>query len=344
MREKKQNLNQTTIKDVAQAAGVSIATVSRVLNNKGGVSSALSEKVYAAAKSLRYQLNDVARALKVRESRSIGLMIPDIENPFFPALVRGVEDEAKVYDYGVILCNTDGDPAEEERYIKFLFSKRVDGILFTGGVDCEKNVELLLSLAVPVVLLDRKLSKTKVSSVTTDNHLGAFLATEHLIQCGRKKIAFVGGPRELSSALERKEGYLAALQHYNREQNNSLFVTGQFNFETGYGAVDQWLNQGENFDAIVTANDMMAIGAIERLYQADIQVPDQVAVVGYDDIRVAHWYKPSLTTIRQPIYEMGQWAVKMLVGQIMGEEHQCRQKILEPQLVIRQSSGDKGGD
>ncbi len=335
----KESIRNVTIKDVAKRAEVSIATVSRILNGKDRVSPLLAERVLLAAKELQYQPNDVARALKIKESRSIGLIIPDIENPFFPALVRGVQDAAKIHNYAVILCNTDGKKDEEKKYIQFLYSKRVDGIAFTESVDNKKNIALLDSLGIPVVLLDRRVEGMKASGVSTDNRLGAFMATKHLIEKGKRRIAFISGSPKLSSGADRASGYQDALLHYSIQYDKKLAFIGAFTYESGYAAAENLLLSRHQFDAIFASNDIMAIGAIECLNKYGIRVPEDVAVVGFDDIRLATWYKPLLTTIRQPVYEMGQYAIKLLVEHITGERSSSYEKIFVPELMIRQSSG-----
>lgn len=342
MQQKKADLANATIKDVARAAKVSIATVSRILNGKDTVSPPLVERVMAAVEELQYHPNAMARALKVNESRSIGLIIPDIENPFFPALVRGVEDAAQMHHYAVILCNTDSKPEEEEKYIRFLQSKRVDGILFTGGPRSERNVELLSTLSIPVVLLDRRVG-SQLSAVITNNRLGGFMATEHLIKKGRRRIAFISGPAELSSVQERRQGYAEALEQYGLAPDQDLIQAGDFSFESGYQAASRLVASGQEFDGVFAANDLMAIGAIEYLAAYGLRVPAEIAVTGYDDIRMAGWYKPSLTTVRQPVYIMGQSAVKMIIDRITGENRQYREQIITPELVVRESSGGKEG-
>ncbi|MDF2635121.1 MAG: transcriptional regulator, LacI family, partial [Pelosinus sp.] len=303
---------QSTIKEVAQEAGVSIATVSRVLNEQSGVSEELAEQVRMAVQKLHYQPNAIARALKNAQSRSIGLIIPDIENPFFPALVRGVEDGAQKNGYAVILCNTDGNPQTEERYIRFLLSKQVDGILFVGNLDFEKNASWLAVLPVPMVLLDRRILGAPFSTVLIDNEKGAFLAVEHLIKQGRKRIAIIGGKPQSSTSIERVKGAMDALKIYGYYRETQVIFNGYFSFEGGYQATQELLHSQDTFDAIFAANDMMAIGAMECLVDHDRQVPHDVAVVGFDDIKMASWHKPSLTTVRQPVYEMGQIAVESM--------------------------------
>jgi LacI family transcriptional regulator len=326
---------------VAKAAGVSIATVSRILNSKDGVSDELVSKVQAAVKELKYQPNNFARALKIQQSRSIGLIIPDIENPYFPALVRGVQDAAQTNDYALLPCNTDGKPEEEERYIKFLLSKQVDGILFAGNLEFAQNREWLLTIPVPVVLLDRRISGMSNSAVLTDNRLGAFMAVEHLIKQGRRHIAMVGGKGKSSSSQERTSGYVAAHQAYEYPCLQSLIISGDFSFAGGYKAAQALLSNGDVFDAVFAANDMMAIGVIECLIQQGIRIPDDVAVVGYDNINMAAWCKPSLTTINQPVYDMGRIGVDILITCLNRELVEQQEVLLKPELIVRQSSGAK---
>ncbi len=342
MNKKTNSSKQATIKDVAQAAGVSIATVSRVLNQQAGVSKALSQQVHEAVDQLNYQLNGIAKALKSSQSRSIGLIIPDIENPFFPALVRGVEDAAQKQGYAVILCNTDGKPEEEKRYLKFLLSKQVDGILFVGNIKFTQNKNWLSSLPVPLVLLDRRMEDAPFSTVLVDNELGASMAIGHLIKQGRRHIAIIGGKPESPTSIERVNGAISCLTAHGHLREEHLIANGYFTFEGGYQAIEKMINCGQFFDAVFAANDMMAIGVIECLEKYGKHIPNDVAVVGFDDIRMAAWHKPSLTTIKQPVYEVGQVAVRIIVDHITGSNTGCTNQVLKPELIVRQSSGGKG--
>ena len=334
-------LTGSTIKDVAQMAGVSIATVSRILNGTGVVSTNLVAKVQTAIKELNYQPNALARALKIKESRSIGLIIPDIENPFFPALVHGVEDAAQAEGYAVILCNTDGKSEEEEKYIKILLSKQVDGILFAGNLDFEQHREWLADITIPFVLLDRRMPNSPYSAVLTDNRLGAFMAVEHLIKLGKRHIAMVGAHAKSLTSEDRTIGYIDAHLAYECTYTEQLMYNGDFSFEGGYKAAETLINDGHLFDAVFAASDMMAIGVIECLTQHGRLVPDEIAVVGFDDIHLAAWYKPALTTINQPVYDMGKIGLRMLVDHITKKIAQSQEVLLVPQLVIRQSSCTK---
>ncbi|MBP2630907.1 MAG: transcriptional regulator, LacI family [Firmicutes bacterium] len=327
-----------TIKDVARKAGVSIATVSRILNGTGVVSPKLIENVQTTIKEIGYQPNAVARALKIKESKSIGLIIPDIENPFFPALVRGVEDTARKYDYAVILCNSDGYAEEEQRYIRFLHSKQVDGVIFTGSIDSDQNLALLAELNMPVVTLDRQSQLENISSVSVDNYYGATLAVEHLLDQGANKIAFLGGADRLSVAVERFQGYQDVLKKRGIPIVDDLILHGEFTFNSGYENTAILLKKQEKFDAVFAANDLIAFGVIDCLTKHGIEVPREIIVAGYDDIRMAGWYKPSLTTVRQPVYQMGEKTVEILLALFSKPESEIYTERFRPELIIRNST------
>lgn len=342
LKKKIDSSKSTTIKEVGIEAGVSIATVSRVLNGQSGVSEELIALVQAAVTKLNYRPNGIARALKISRSRCIGLIIPDIENPFFPALVRGVEDAAQKQGYAVILCNTDGKAEDEKSYLKFLLSKQVDGILFVGNLSYEKNKSWLSTLPVPLVLLDRPMLGAPFATVLVDNELGALLAVDHLIKNGKRHIGIISGKHQSLTSEQRIAGALQSLKNHGYSFNEQLLGTGDFTFDGGYQATEILISTGQPFDAVFVANDMMAIGVVECLRKYGKEVPDQVAIVGFDDIPMAKWYKPSLTTVKQPVYEMGQVAVRIMVEQIKSGITKENNKILTPELIVRQSSGGKG--
>ena len=335
--KRKQQVEQATIKDVARLAGVSIATVSRIVNQHDSVSEKLERRVNDAIGKLKYRPNALAQALKRNESHSMGLIIPDIENPYFPALVRGVEDAANQQDFAVILCNTDGQLKKERQYIDFLLEKRVDGILFTGNNDCAEIHAVLQEIDVPLILLDRLLD-VSVDAVVNDNRIGAFWAVEHLIRGGCRKIACIGGPTGLSTSRDRFQGYCEALSANHIVFEDGLYFEGNFTFDGGWAAASSFLSRKMDFDGIFAANDMMAIGAIELLVSRGIHAPGDIAVAGFDDIPLAAWYKPALTTVRQPVYSMGQYAVQMLLERKSMPDLPRREMRLRPELVVRNST------
>lgn len=325
-----------TIKDVAKAAGVSIATVSRILNRSAGVSGELEEKVRRAIEELGYYTNDAARTLKGKESFSLGLIIPDIQNPFFPALVRGIEDAARSVDHAVLLCNSDGGVEEEMRYIRFLHGKRVDGILLIAGPDSTASVDLAASLNMPLVLLDRQVRGRDLPAVLPDNRYGGRLAVNALLECGCQKIAFIGN-RSLSSAGERFEGYCEVLAERGIELTEGLIQEQPFTFDGGYRGIAALLEAKAAFDGVFVGNDVMAFGVIACLRQHGIRVPGDVQVVGFDDIWMAKWHNPPLTTLCQPVDAIGQAAVQMLLD-LRSNGKRVVQQRFQPHLVFREST------
>lgn len=323
---------------MAKRAGVSISTVSLAINKQERVSEELRQRVLVAIKELNYRPNAVARSLKNKKSKVIGLIIPDIVNPFFPLMVRGVEDTAKRYGYTIILCNTDGKAEEEATYLGLFEEKCVDGFIFTSSGRMKKNLNLLKEIAIPKVILDRRLDDLSIPTVTVDNIQGAYLATRHLIDNGKRKILFISGPDQLQSSLDRFHGYQNAFKENELMVDPNLVTYGDFSFESGQKAIRDAITKGISFDAVFGANDMMALGAMTVLFKMGIAIPNQIEVVGYDDIYLFSLFKPALTTIRQPAYEMGSEAVKMLLRLINSKKTVIASKVFEPQLIIRESS------
>lgn len=280
----------------------------------------------------------MARSLKNKKSKVIGLIIPDIVNPFFPLMVRGVEDTAKRYGYIIILCNTDGKAEEEATYLRLFEEKCVDGFIFTSSGRIKKSLSLLKELAIPKIILDRRLDDLSIPTVTVDNIQGAYLATTHLINNGKRRILFISGPEELQSSLDRRSGYQQALRENEIMVQPELITYGDFTFESGQKAVRDVITKGISFDAIFGANDMMALGAMTVLLELGMAIPHQIEVVGYDDIYLSSLFKPALTTIKQPAYEMGREAVKMVLRSINSKKITVTSKVFRPQLIIRESS------
>jgi LacI family transcriptional regulator len=328
---------KVTIKDVAKRAGVSISTVSLAINKQERVSEELRRKVFDAIEKLNYRPNGLARSLKSKKSKVIGLIIPDIVNPFFPLMVRGVEDAAKRYGYSIILCNTDGKAEEEEAYLRLFEEKCVDGIIFTAAGKIKKSLRLLNEIAIPKVILDRRLDDLPIPTVTIDNVQGAYLATTHLLRNGKRRILFISGPDELQSSIDRLNGYQKAIAASQLTVAPELITYGDFSFESGQKTIQKIMEQGIVFDAVFGANDMMTIGAMDVLTKTGIKIPEQVETVGYDDIYFAVLFRPTLTTVSQPIYEMGCEAVKMVLRSMYSRK-MVTSKVFEPRLIVRESS------
>lgn len=329
-----------TIREVASAAGVSVATVSRVVSGSHHrVSAATRDRVLAAVARLRYHPNLVARGLKKRVTGTIGLIVPDISNPFFPAIARGIEDVAHRAGLAVLLCNTYEDLAKERIYLTLLEKRMVDGLIFATVGANTAHLRMLRRGRVPVVLVARAPDGVEMDAVLVDNRLGAHEATAHLLRLGHRRIAFIGGPPALPVARERLAGYRDALAAARVRADRSLIVEGAFRADGGQAAVAALLRRRASFSAIVAANDLMAIGAMEALRLGGRRVPQDVAVVGFDDITFASVVEPPLTTVAQPKYRMGCLAMERMLELLNGADRRPRRIVLEPHLVVRRSCG-----
>lgn len=333
-----------TIKDIARLAGVSHTTVSRALNDKSRIRSETKEKILSIARELKYQPNFVARSLVIKRTKTIGLVITTIANPFYNELAQGIEATARALGYNIVLCSTQSDLSTEEQYIDMLRSKGVDGILFTSAHLHDPNIVALAEEDFPIVLVNRRtyeaMVREKVDYVGVDNVLGGFLAVEHLIKLGHERIGLIGGSSESSVGLERLEGGRRALQRYGIEENPTYLLEGDFLKSSGYDGGKRFLEMTPPPTAIFAANDYMALGACQAVLEKGSRVPEDMAVVGFNDIEFTAQKGVELTTIGQKKYEMGALAVKMLVERIEGERvGPAREIILEPELIIRKTCG-----
>lgn len=329
-----------TIRDVAVRARVSVATVSRVVNRSPHrVAPATRSRVLAAVRALDYDANIIAQGLKKRTTRTVALIVPDISNPFFPAIARGIEDAARARGYAVLLCNTYEDLDRERGYLALLAKRMVDGVIFATVGSNTAHLRGLRREARPVVLVAREVQGLRIDSVLVDNYRGEFEATAHLLGLGHRRIAHITGPTGLHVVSERRRGYLEALQAAGIPPTEAIVVEGDFAAEGGRRAVAGLVERGVPFTAVAAANDLMAIGAMEALRAAGRAVPGDVAVVGFDDITFASLVSPALTTVAQPKYRMGQMAMERLLQRIDGTDQHPRQTILSPQLIIRESCG-----
>lgn len=324
-----------TIVDVARVARVSVATVSRALSG-GYCSPQTRERVLQAVEEVGYFPNRLARALVRRLSPTIGLVLPDIANPFFPALTRGVEDRASEFGFTVLLVNTDGDPARERRAVRSLLEHRVGGVILVTAQRGQRVVSDILAQGVPLVVMDRRAGAENVSTVTVDNVEGARLAVDHLLDLGHRRIAFIGGVPGAATAAGRLQGYRLALRSRGILLDPSLVAVGHFQYDGGYKAMRALLAHRPT--AVFAANDLMALGAIKAAREAGMEVPQDVSVVGFDDIPMAEMAHPPLTTVRQPAYEMGREAARLLVEFVRGTGGSPRDVVLPAELVIRRST------
>ena len=333
---------EPTIRDVARRAGVSKSTVSRVLNNDPNVSDRAKGAVGDAMRELHYRPNALARGLSTSRTGTIGLIMSDITNPFHAEVSRGVEDLAADYESNVILCNTDGRPTKEQAYIDLLLEKRVDGVIFLSAKMGESDVSMLQARRVPFVFAGRTLLDVAADSVVADSVLGGFQATNHLIGLGHRRIAHISGPARVSASVDRYEGYCQALRRAGILIDPDLVADGDFRQDRGYRAMNQLLDRKTGMTAVFAGSDYMALGALEAIYERGLKAPDDVAVVGFDDISFARLHLVQLTTVAQPKYDIGAIAARMLLERIgdpsVGRPSQ--KVVLPPKLVIRRTCGD----
>jgi LacI family transcriptional regulator len=327
-----------TIKDVAHLAGVGVGTVSRVLNNSGYVSVETKRKVEMAIDQLSFSPSPLARDLTLKITHTIGLLLPDIANPFFPAMAKAVEYTASQHGYGVFLCNTDNNPREEEAYVNMFRVKRVDGVVW-GGIDVRADlIEQLQTSGINVVLLDRFIAGAIVDTITIDNIKAARAATEYLYRLGHRVIGHIAGPLDLSTSKDRAEGYERALRDSGIGYSPALVAEGDFQFDGGYRGASDLLDSGHPITAIFAANDLMAVGAMHACTDRGLRVPEDVSIVGFDDIPMASIVRPRLTTIAQPSYQLGMTAATLLIDRLEGHhDGPPRQMVLETTLILRET-------
>jgi LacI family transcriptional regulator len=327
-----------TISDVAQKAGVSPTTVSHVINNTRFVSDEKRERVERAIEEMGYHPNALARSLRSGETHTIGLVLPDSANPFFAEVGRNIEGAAFNVGYSVILCNTENDLKKENKYIDVLAENHVDGMIFVGAGEDRDSYRKLLDLKVHVVAMDRDYPDLKMDVVITDNLQGGRLATQHLIGLGHQRIACITGPSKVNLSAQRVTGYIQSLQEAGLGFDKDLIISGDFHPESGQAAAYQLLSMQDPPTAIFACNDMMAIGVLRACMELGRRIPQDLALVGYDDIELASYTTPSLTTIQQPKKEMGVTALKYLLDRIQAEQSAPQKALLPVSLVVRGSS------
>lgn len=328
----------TSIKDVAKEAGVSIATVSRVLNDIDVVNEETKKKVQDAIKKLGYRPNIVARSLKTQRTRTIGIVVPDISSQLYPEIVRGAEDVANIYKYNVMLCNSDFDIEKEKEYLRVLREKMVDGILYMSSALEDEIFDLINELDIKTVLVETSDKEGKLPSVSIDNVKASYEATKYLLEKGRKNIAFIGIEKSEKNAFGmRCEGYEKALIDSNIKYDKELCYFNNLKIKSGKEGVLELLDRGQKFDAIVCASDEIAVGAINTLREKGIRVPEDVSVIGFNNIEIAKNFYPSITTVAQPMYDMGSVAMRMLIKLLNKQELEEAYYELPYELIERSS-------
>jgi LacI family transcriptional regulator len=324
-----------TIMDVAARAGVSKATVSRVLNQNPQVKGEIRDRVLRAIEELGYRPSAIARNLATSRSNVIGLILPDITNPYFPFIARGIEDAAHQLGYSLFISNTDNDPKLEQDYINKMVEQQVGGIVLISSALDVAAVRQLTELKTPIVLCDRLIDGTPFDSVSIDNHKAAYEAVCYLISRGHKRIAHLAGPRNIQSSENRRAGYLSAMRDANLEPYIS---TGTFSFESGVELMGTVIDEFKP-TALFASNDLLALGAMQEIIRRGMRIPEDIAVIGCDDILFGKMSRPQLSTISIPVYQMGVTAVQLLENQMTGGREGTVKKILEHKLIHRESCG-----
>jgi LacI family transcriptional regulator len=327
------------MRDVAQRAGVSIGTVSNVMNHPEKVSPAVAKKVLAAIESLGFVRNEAARQLRDGRSKTIGLVVLDVRNPFFTDVARGAEDKAASVGLSVTLGNSDESTARESMYLELFEQQRVHGVLISPYSDIAERLRRLRKRGIPAVLVDRTSADTSFSSVSVDDVAGGRMAVEHLIAQGRRRIAFVGGPVAINQVADRLAGTRLAVS-VNRDVTLSIIETKALSVDEGRNAGAEILRLAvsDRPDAIFAANDLVALGVLQALMGHGVSIPGDIALIGYDDIDFANAAVVPLSSIRQPSALIGQTAVEILLEEAADPTIKSRQIIFQPELVVRSST------
>lgn len=327
-----------TIKDVAKQANVSISTVSRVINDSKPVSDEIKQRVLKIIKETGYTPNPVARSLVMKKSQLIGIIVPDISNFFIAEVLNGIEEIGKMYNYDILLCNTYGELNQELRYLNLLKSKQVEGIIFMTWELKDEHKEFFNKEDIPIVMINRDTSDFNITSVCIDHHQAAYEMTKYLINMGHKKIALIrGGTENYVFGIDQYEGYAKAMKEQGLDIDKDLIKNCEFQLELAYDAVQEMIDKDILPTAIFATTDSMAFGAINCVIDNGLKVPEDISVVGFNDIKLASIYRPKLTTIRQPIYDIGAVAIRVIIKKIKGEEIKESIFKLPHQLIERDS-------
>lgn len=331
-------MSEITMRDVAEAAGVSVATVSRVLSGNRPVRPEIATSVREASERLGYRTHYVARALRRQSTQTVGMVVPYIANPFFPGVVQAVERSLHAGGHALFLCDSQDDPEIEADRVRALVDRRVDGLLVIP-CDAEASAEAVREAArrVPLVQLDRCVEGVEGDHVGVDDAAGIAVVLDHLWACGRRRLVFVGAHESISTAGERLAAYRRGAVRFHPDSQQDVLLD-DFSIEWGRRAAQRLSARRQLPEAIVCANDLIALGVVQRLRAARLEVPRDVAVTGFDDIGFAALGDPPLTTVRQPVEAIGEESVRLLLGRLAGEEAAPQRVRLAPELVVRAST------
>lgn len=327
------------IKQIAEMAGVSTTTVSHVLNETRFVSEDRRERVLEAMRRLNYRPNRLASGLRRRKSNTMGVVLPDITNPYFAEIARGVEDACFERGYSAIICNSDASLRTEANYLDMLAEKQMDGIVLVNVGDRGQKLSPALARGIPLVMMDREVSALRADSIQVDNLAGGRMAAEHLFALGHRNVVCIGGAPEVYPSWDRVDGFTGFMREAGHPVPKRQILAGDFHADSGYSLTLEAMRAKKRPTAVFAANDLMAYGAIRALAETGLRIPGDVSVIGFDDIKLSGLFNPPLTTIRQPRLKMGGVAVRLLLERAEKPDLEPRRVMLPLDLVVRQSSG-----
>jgi LacI family transcriptional regulator len=328
----------TTIKEVAARAGVSSATVSHVINNTRYVSDVVKQRVQESMNEMGYRPNALARSLRQGKTQTLGLILPDSSNPFYAELGHALEKSAFLKNYNVILCNTDSSIAREHLYFDLLLDKQVDGIILNTEEKDPHDIKKRLPVGYPIVLVDRDFSENIFDTVLTDNILGGYLATRYLIELGHRRIACVTGPMSFWGAVNRLQGYQKALAEFGLPEITNSIYYGDFTAGSGHEAAHHLLKLPELPTAVFVGNDMMAIGFLRSSIEMNFRIPEDISIVGFDNLELSMYMHPTITSFAQPKEEIGEKTIQLLLERIENPKAPPQRILIPPRLIIREST------
>lgn len=333
---------ETTIHDIAKALNISASTVSRALKDNPLISEATREKIKKTAAEMGYRPNVLAANFRTKKTNTIGVIVPLINRHFFSSVISGIEDVAYRQGFAVVISQSNDYFEKENRIAQTLFANRVDGLIISIAMETTsyEHLKLFSERRIPLIFFDRVVDEIKAHKIVVDDFGGGYLATDHLVNQGRKRIAMIGGPLNLKIYQNRQSGYLAALENAGIEADLSMIIHNSLTREDGTRAIERLLSQAEPPDAIFCANDTTALSSIIYLREKGIKVPDQIAIVGFSNEPFSEVVTPSISTIQQPGFEMGQKAAELIVEQINQKDRKIRFKTLKmpTELIVRESS------
>jgi LacI family transcriptional regulator len=329
---------RASIRDVAKRAGVSVTTVSHTLNATRFVSAEAQAKVHEATHALGYVPSEVARGLKHNTTRTLGMLVPNNSNPYFAEIIRGVEHHCYGAGYSLLLCNSNDDVQQQADHLRVLAERRVDGIVLVASGDDDSIVAACKDLRLALVLVDREIDAIAVDLIEVDHAAGGELATRHLLSLGHARVACIVGPADLRPSQQREAGWRRALQRAGIAPRADEIVRGDFGPEGGAAAMRRLLQSAQPPGAVFVCNDMMAIGALHAAHEAGIDVPGDLSLIGFDDIELAAYTSPPLTTVAQPKEAIGTGAAGLLLERLVDGRVEPRRAILQPELRVRAST------